>query len=154
MCPILDFANHNEASSHITPAVETALRSPDTETSPGDFTFKSCSDISIEADQQLYLRYGGHSNKTLFVEYGFIIRPEPEAIKLGEFHGEVDVQDLVEERIRALKPTFEDRREAGAYQQWISDTLEEEGYWGYCRYVYIRRHALMNILDPLAANGR
>ena len=145
LCPILDFANHQETPSHITPVVETALRDPGSQASTGDYTFKSCADATVEAGQQLYLRYGGHSNRTLFVEYGFVNRFGPEAITRGEFHGEVDVQDLVEECIQTLRPTNGGRREASAYRQWLMDTLEEEGYWGYCVHVYTRRHALIVI---------
>lgn len=146
LCPVLDFANHSEASSHITPIVETALRPPGAQTSAGDFTFKSYTDATIEAGQQLYLRYGGHANRTLLVEYGFVNAFEPQAIACGEFRGEVDVQDLVEECIRNLKPTHKGQREASALQQWLMDRLEEEGYWGYHHRVYTRRHALMTIL--------
>ena len=145
LCPILDFANHNEAPSHITPAVETALRSPGSHASAGDFIFTSCIDTIVEAGQQLYLRYGGHSNRTLFAEYGFVNQFGPEAIPRGDFRGEVDVQDIVEECIRTLKPRYGGRREASAYQRWVMDTLEEEGYWGYYRRVYTRRHSLMII---------
>lgn len=151
LCPVLDFANHSEASSHIIPVVESGLRSPGARTSAGDFTFKSCTDATLEAGQQLYLRYGGHCNRILFVEYGFVNSFKSEAIAREKFRGEADVQDLVEECIRGLKPTHKGRREASALQQWLMDTLEEEGYWGYYYRVYTLRHSLMSILVTLGS---
>lgn len=157
LCPILDFANHYETSSQIIPILEPSLRSPGSHKQSGDFEFRSCLDSIIEDGQQLFLRYGGHSNRTLFAEYGFVNRFPPESIANGHFRGEVDVQDLVEELILAANPVNSDfgrSRTRSNFGDWLTNTLQEEGYWGYYRCVYTRRLSLMAIHCYNAANGR
>lgn len=152
LCPILDFANHNETSSQITPVNEPPLRTAGSRTLTGDFTFQSCLDTTIEEGQQLFLRYGGHSNRTLFAEYGFVNRFKLQSIMHGQFRGEVDVQDLVEEYLLALKPIesgLGSRRVSSNLEQWLTSTLQEEGYWGYYCCVYTYRLSLMIILVVL-----
>jgi hypothetical protein len=81
----------------------------------------SPADSHIEAGQELYLCYGGHANQTLFVEYGFINEFSASSLSGGGFHGEVDVQELVEHLLN----------ERGDMGIWMKETLENEGYWGY-----------------------
>ena len=85
-----------------------------------NFTLSSPSGIHIKTGDELYLRYGAHSNATLFVEYGFVTNVSPDLIESGEYPGEVDVQTSVE----AL---FKVRGELGTIMKEI---LEVEGYWG------------------------
>ena len=80
----------------------------------------SPADLSVEEDQEMYLIYGSHPNKRLFVEYGFIVHFSAEALCSGRFFGEVDVQDLVEN-------IFQQRGEIG---EWMKGMLVKEGYWG------------------------
>lgn len=77
--------------------------------------------MSVEKDEELYLRYGSHANRTLFVEYGFINMWSEGECRTGTFCGEVDVQDMVEDLFA--------RR--GAIGKRMREVLEAEGYWGY-----------------------
>lgn len=70
------------------------------------------------------LRYGGHANRVLFVEYGFVNAP----IGDGEGEGEVDVQDLVEDVFR--------EGDVGV-AKLMKGVLEDEGYWGY---IFVSSH--------------
>lgn len=77
----------------------------------GYFTFAMLQGHSAEAGQELFLRYGKHSNRTLFVQYGFVdTSPEKE--------GEVDVTDILDDIIGAKGPVG----------TWMTEVLEEEGY--------------------------
>ncbi|KAJ7172493.1 hypothetical protein C8R46DRAFT_893627 [Mycena filopes] len=114
LCPILDFANHAVAGPCMTPHISDAEGS---NTSPiprlGDPLTLLSPDTPSEPGQELYLTYAAHPNRTLFVEYGFVVRcasDDPRA--------EVQVQDLAE-------PLFE--TEDGAVKKKM---LEESGYWG------------------------
>jgi len=122
LCPILDFANHNPILPHALPSPSdagiwnTAPRSK----LGDDFTLMSPANSNIEQGQELYLCYGAHANRTLFVEYGFVNEFSARILSRGEFHGEVDVQELVEH-------LFDQREAIG---KWMRGTLENEGYWG------------------------
>lgn len=85
------------------------------------FTLLSPAHGTVEANQELYLTYGAHANRKLFVEYGFanalIANPDSRDASLWE----VDVQDMVEH-------LFLTRGTVGA---WMKEILTKEGYWGY-----------------------
>ena len=107
LCPIVDFANHTRMSPQISPAISTA--------DGGDFGVISCSGESIKPGDELFLTYGRHANRTLFVEYGFIdVSPFPND------DGEVDIQDLVESLI-----------DSKGHGICLREILIGEGYWGY-----------------------
>ncbi|KAK2466934.1 hypothetical protein APHAL10511_001192 [Amanita phalloides] len=112
LCPVLDFANHTTSGPHMTPM----LHLPGT----GNITLISPAQLSVQKDEEMYLIYGGHSNKALFVEYGFLLRASAEALANGHPLGELDVQAWVEE-------LFRQRRRAGSQ---MKDILVKEGYWG------------------------
>ncbi|KAI0082678.1 SET domain-containing protein [Panus rudis PR-1116 ss-1] len=124
LCPILDFANHAPTNTQIKPVLpsDSSWSAPGSKKSShrlgGDYTFVA--NENVEKDQELFLRYGSHSNRRLFVEYGFVNRWSGDAIRNGEVDGECDVQDLVEK-------LFE---EAGATGIWAKEVLQNEGYWG------------------------
>lgn len=83
--------------------------------------FISSKEHPIQKDQELFLQYGAHANKTLFVEYGFVNSwLEGECLR-GEFRGEVDLQDILEDMFT----------KRGSVGTWMKDVLEQEGYWGY-----------------------
>ena len=141
MCPILDFANHTPSDTQIVPLMPSnnAPRplKPDPRTPRakvgGDYTFIS-SGMGLERDQEIFLRYGGHSNRKLFVEYGFVnLWPEGSVLK-GEVTAEVDVEDIIQ-------GLFEKR---GALGVWMKRVLEEEGYWGYYQFCVYTRIQLTN----------
>jgi len=115
LCPILDFANHTRASPHLL-LEPSEIWNATPRSKPGDnLTLVSSHDIVIKEGEELCLKYGFHSNRTLFVEYGFVNEP---------FHskceGEVDVQDIVEQ-------LFEGKGIIGSRLKGI---LTAEGYWG------------------------
>lgn len=119
MCPILDFANHTPGQAHMTPVTSNSeIWNAAPINSIGDgLKFISGDNVKIEENDEILLTYGLHSNKTLFVEYGFVNHfsknvPSP--------HGEVDVQDLAE------KYVFADAR----LREAVRVILVTEGYWG------------------------
>ena len=79
---------------------------------PHDFIFLS-PDRPVESGEELFLKYGNHSNRTLFTEYGFV----DETADASE--GEVDISDCVDV-ILAGKPA----------QKRLRTLLDEEGYIG------------------------
>lgn len=84
-----------------------------------DLVCVSC-EKGIDRNQEVTLSYGWHSNRTLFVEYGFTNAITSEELMSGAYPGEVNVQDIV--------TTWLDcRGETGSF---VKRTLEMEGYWG------------------------
>lgn len=119
MCPILDFANHSPVQANMTPVPSNTKIWNAAPVNPiGDgLKFTSPDNVKIEENDEILLTYGSHSNRTLFVEYGFVNllsknRPFPS--------GEVDVQDLAE------KYVFADVQLGEA----VRVILVAEGYWG------------------------
>jgi hypothetical protein len=111
LCPILDFANHTSVKPCMLPSSQAEIWDASPVSKLGDnFTLMSPANVTIEAGTELYLTYGAHCNRTLFVEYGFVSQEDQET-------GEVDIQDLME-------PLFKDKPQ-------FMCRLQEEGYWGY-----------------------
>ena len=125
LCPVFDFANHiwmhptmepvRAAGSEI---LQLGRRLPDGGGNT-DLVCVSC-EKGIARDQEVTLSYGWHSNRTLFVEYGFANAITSEELMSGRYPGEVNVQDIV--------TTWLDCR--GEIGSFIKKTLEMEGYWG------------------------
>ncbi|KAG8748505.1 hypothetical protein FRC10_003638 [Ceratobasidium sp. 414] len=107
MCPLLDFANHTPLQSESITQDEFALCdgmafSSSTYLQPGD---------------EVYLRYGGHSNTVLFTEYGFVLLPNT-----GDMHttnGEISIDADVEELLRSCQD-YEAK----------TQLLKDRNYWG------------------------
>ncbi|KAH0830552.1 hypothetical protein J3R83DRAFT_2006 [Lanmaoa asiatica] len=118
MCPVVDFANHTSGQACMTPVPS---NSENWNTAPvnsiGDgLKFISPHNVKIKENDEILLTYGSHSNKTLFVEYGFV-----NSFKNGPSpSGEVDVVDLAE------KYVFADVR----LREAMKVALVNEGYWG------------------------
>lgn len=119
MCPILDFVNHTPDQASMTPVPSNSeIWNAAPVNSIGDgLKFISPDNAKVKENDEILLTYGSHSNKTLFVEYGFVNLfskngPSPS--------GEVDVQDLVD------KYVFADVR----LRQVVKAALVTEGYWG------------------------
>lgn len=118
LCPILDFANHDWHHSHIQPVSHAGTWNVRSKT----FQFLATDHIAeVKADGEVYLRYGGHSNQSLFVEYGFVNVVSNECMKSGTYPAEVDVQPIMVGLFKGL----------GSVGAWMQTTLENEGYWGY-----------------------
>lgn len=115
LCPILDFANHSPR-----PHSDIVAVLPQ-HTLGGAYGFKSSSEHTLHADHEIFLRYGGHANRTLFTEYGFVNLWEDGAVEQGGVEGEVDVQDFVEDMIE---------KAGGHIAAAAREVLEDEGYWG------------------------
>lgn len=122
LCPVFDFANH----AWFRPTMEPlrAGKTEDGQRSPSrkgnlDLVCVSC-DRGIAQDQEVTLRYGWHSNRTLFVEYGFVNAIKSEELMSGVYPGEVNVQDIVTD-------LFDQQGDAGTF---VKKTLDAEGYWG------------------------
>jgi hypothetical protein len=79
----------------------------------GDFTLLAPSGLVTQANDELYLTYGTHPNRKLFVEYGFVNSTSED--------GEIDVQGMVE-------TLFVTRGRLG---EWMKQQLIDKGYWGY-----------------------
>lgn len=79
-------------------------------------TFLSPANANVGKDDELYLKYGAHCNRILFVEYGFT----DNLFCDGQLRGEVDVQDLVEHLFEEMDCST-----------MIKNTLEVDGYWGF-----------------------
>ncbi|KAF8605173.1 SET domain-containing protein [Ceratobasidium sp. AG-I] len=101
MCPLLDFANHTSSASISVTQDEFALLD--------GMAFSSA--IMLRLDDEVYLRYGAHSNAVLFSEYGFVIpfNRDNTHIVDGEILIDPDVEELLqsseysEQKIQLLK---------------------------------------------------
>ncbi|KIK38672.1 hypothetical protein CY34DRAFT_376358 [Suillus luteus UH-Slu-Lm8-n1] len=118
LCPILDFANHTPNGPHMTPVPSEADIWDTAPVKPigKGFRFLSPTDVSVQEGNEIFLAYGAHPNRTLFVEYGFVNKSLDE-VEITE--GEVDVQDVMESLILDHK--------SGVF---VKSILEDEGYWG------------------------
>jgi hypothetical protein len=141
LCPVLDFANHAPSNTHIVPVLPSSIfahthghsKTP-RKVLGGEYMFLSSSETPIRKDDELFLRYGGHANRTLFIEYGFVKLWKEGDCRNGSFSGEVDVQNIVEELFSSK----------GSIGQSMKKLLEEVGYWGYnCILVYIPMQSLI-----------
>lgn len=74
----------------------------------------------VEVNGEVCLRYGGHSNQSLFVEYGFVNVVSDADMRSGEYPAEVDVRHIVVKLFR----------ERGTIGTWMQAILKGEGYWG------------------------
>lgn len=119
MCPVLDFANHSAHLPHMSPRPSNAdkLDVPPRQRFGEDMVFISPADKHLDTDEEIFLRYGAHSNQTLFVEYGFVLPMSSEALVCGEVDGEVDVFDFMVSLLT----------DKGTHPQ---ELLDRESYWG------------------------
>ena len=124
LCPILDFSNHTYMENSLHPrATRTDLWNSGLSSSSKrhfgeDFVLLSPSDATVNAGEQLFLRYGMHANSTLFAEYGFVNVVDWSNLD-HNFSGEVEVDHFV-------KTLFERKEAVG---EWAKNILIEEGYW-------------------------
>ncbi|TFK54901.1 SET domain-containing protein [Heliocybe sulcata] len=121
MCPVFDFANHSPNPPHLLPLPSNAEIWGTGSKRGEPYGLRTPDGTGFPKDQELFIQYGVHANKTLFAEYGFVNAMAEGDVRAGRIDGEVDVQDVVERMLQ-------DRGVAG---QWIKSALEQEGYWGY-----------------------
>jgi hypothetical protein len=121
LCPVMDFANHSPSHPRMTllPAMSKLPRSvAPTTRNNGDMTFV-CHAENLEYDQEIFITYGQHPQRKLFVEYGFV-NDETNVFSESAAEGEVDLQDLIE--LLFL--------EAGENRLYLENLLSTNGYWG------------------------
>lgn len=118
LCPIIDFANHSSSSTYPQMRPEKVATDIWTDHSnpvvrPHDFVFIS-PDRQMGCGEELFLKYGSHSSRTLFTEYGFV---DESADASG---GEVEVSDCLDGILNGKRAEDHIRR-----------LLDEEGYSTY-----------------------
>ncbi|THU90710.1 SET domain-containing protein, partial [Dendrothele bispora CBS 962.96] len=112
LCPILDFANHTPGRSHM------VLDKSDEKKRQNQKHFRVLSSpVGVETGEEVFLTYGAHCNRTLFVEYGFVLHPSSQ--KWEDCVVEVLVDDIAEE-------LYQKKESVGA---WMMDILQTEKYW-------------------------
>ncbi|KAL5529173.1 hypothetical protein ACEPAG_5147 [Sanghuangporus baumii] len=100
LCPLIDFANHTSSSSLPRAKWRDAPKSVRDHRVVGgplkayDYCFLP-PDQTMNEGEELFLKYGEHSNRTLFAEYGFVDDSASQ---------EVDVSDLVDELVNKKGP--------------------------------------------------
>lgn len=114
MGPLIDFANHTSTGPHmITQATQADIFDcAPTSTFGEPLVIFAPAGKPTASGAELRLKYGAHSRRVLFVEYGFVDQEAP---------AEADVQDLLEELVLCEGPLK---------AKWIRRVLEQEGYWG------------------------
>jgi hypothetical protein len=123
MVPIVDFANHRPYTpqTHMRPIPTQADKSDTAPIGMGEpFGITSPPSALLKCGEEMSFEYGRHSNSMLFIEYGFINEFHSEDIDKGEFAGEVNVQEIVEELFGDL----------GQTRAVLEHILRDEGYWG------------------------
>ncbi|KAG2020301.1 hypothetical protein CC2G_005658 [Coprinopsis cinerea AmutBmut pab1-1] len=123
LCPILDFANHSPVHPSTSP-LPTKCDIWNIAPRPGqgdDFTLSSPPRVTVARGEELYLRYGYHSNQFLFAEYGFVsLLSLAERCRENSGYGNVNITPVVED-------LFASRGRVGERMKTL---LKEEGYWG------------------------
>ncbi|KAI0781004.1 SET domain-containing protein [Trametes elegans] len=124
LCPVLDFANHRLEDTHIFPVISSDAWGhpppPGRKQKAAAYAFFGPSSRSISEGQELFLKYGSHSNRFLFAEYGFANSVAEGDVAKGDYPGEIDVQEIVEQKVV----------KAGPAAPLIRSTLEDAQYWG------------------------
>jgi hypothetical protein len=121
LCPIVDFANHRPSPPHMQPrATQADIFDVAPRARLGEpFALLAPAGQKVQAGDELFLQYGKHSNRSLFVEYGFVNHFADGDIAEGRFEGDVNLQDIMEELFQSRGPVGE----------WMTTILREEGYW-------------------------
>ncbi|KDQ14019.1 hypothetical protein BOTBODRAFT_33134 [Botryobasidium botryosum FD-172 SS1] len=131
LCPVIDLANHTADPQK---SCALALLSSPTELGEhGDiikFIEVESPPSPMKKGDQLYLRYGPHSNATLFAEYGFVLSKFTCADGTGgddpdvhQNYGQVVLDDIIEDMFET------------SGRSWMKEMLQEWNYWGdWCIY--------------------
>jgi hypothetical protein len=122
MCPILDFANHTSNLPHTYPEPSRAeiWDQPPSAAFGDDFVLLSPRDKTLNPGEQVFLKYGAHSNRMLFTEYGFTDELDPAALENDRLDCEADIA------WRMLR-LFAKRGNIGT---WMEEILKSANYWG------------------------
>lgn len=122
MCPILDFANHTNRLPHTYPQPSRAEvwdQAP-SRTIGDDFVLLSPKDKTLQPGEEVFLKYGAHSNRILFTDYGFVNELDSNALEDGRIECEADI----------LWRTLRFFAKRGSVGKWMEELLRTEGYWG------------------------
>lgn len=109
-----------------------------------NFVLLSPSDATTPPGSELYLKYGNHSNATLFSEYGFVNHVNTEGKYDENPQGEVELEKVIED-------LFEQR---GTLGTWMKQVLVEEGYWGYVLSIFTLKSSSSIFTSPLTVCQR
>ncbi|KAJ7219254.1 hypothetical protein GGX14DRAFT_516199 [Mycena pura] len=116
LCPILDFANHIPSGTSMKPRLSDAEKYNAAPVSRlGDPLTLLSPATKVKVGEELYLTYGAHPNRALFVEYGFVAPYAPD-----DARAEVEVQDIVEQ-------LFDNQGNEGKIKKQM---LQDSAYWG------------------------
>jgi hypothetical protein len=121
LCPILDFANHTYTEKFACPKAtqaEAFNTKPSKRKFGENFVLLPPSTSTVASGEELFLRYGMHTNSTLFTEYGFVNVVDWDDLP-ESFPAEAEIDSY-------LEALFEQRGELGSFMKNI---LLEEGYW-------------------------
>ncbi|KAJ3571884.1 hypothetical protein NP233_g3456 [Leucocoprinus birnbaumii] len=122
MCPILDFANHTDDLPHTSPEPTRAeiWNQAPSKAFGDDFVLLSPSNKTLQPGEEVFLKYGAHSNRKLFTEYGFINDLDLGSLESGNMECEADIT------WRMLR-FFTKRGNIGT---WMEELLKNTNYWG------------------------
>ncbi|KAH6918599.1 hypothetical protein BKA70DRAFT_1457475, partial [Coprinopsis sp. MPI-PUGE-AT-0042] len=123
LCPILDFANHSDLLPTTWPrAGKCELWNIAPRPGKGDnFVLLSPSTSMSREGDELFLRYGSHTNQFLFAEYGFVNPAPPASTSAGDgTYGSINISPDIEDLFHAR----------GCVGRRMKAVLEDEGYWG------------------------
>lgn len=121
MCPILEFANHTNHSEHMYPQLshaELCDQAP-SKFAGDDFVLLSPKEKTLHPGEEVFLKYGAHSSRTLFVEYGFINKVDSNTLKGSSVDCEADL-------LWHVSTLFEKR---GIVGKWMEELLRTTRYW-------------------------
>lgn len=116
--PIIDLANYTAD-----PELSCKFGRIERPATSASLSFLSTPNQALKKDDEVFLKYGYHSNSVLFSEYGFVMQPEERGVE-----GEVCVDDILEPMFE--KPGEWMKEALKNHGEWMKETLKKHKYWG------------------------